>query len=300
MPYLIFLEWDTPGLAHVKVFKRIIDYRVSKYQEIIVAETEDFGKLLVLDGKTQSSEADEFVYHESLVHPAMVLHGSPRRVLILGGGEGATAREVLKYRSVEKVVMVDIDEEVIKVSREHLEFMNRGVFEDPRLELVIGDALDYVFSTSEKFDVVIADLSDPVEAGPSYKLYTREFYERVRSIMEENGVFVTQATSPSSTPRTHSIIYNTVRSVFKHTAYYHVYVPSFQSLWGFVIASDYKDPESLEAELVDEALARLGVETRFYDSIAHKHIFSVPRYLRARIEAEKTVATMDSPAFMPA
>ncbi|MEM0340980.1 MAG: polyamine aminopropyltransferase [Acidilobaceae archaeon] len=300
VPYLLFIEWDTPTHGHVKVLAKIIEYRVSKYQEIIVAETKEFGRLLILDGKTQSSEVDEFIYHESLTHPAMILHGNPKNVLILGGGEGATAREVLKYKSVKRVVMVDIDEEVVRVSREHLEFMNKGVFDNPRLELKIGDALDYVYSTNEKFDVVIADLSDPIEAGPSYKLYTKEFYERLSEILEEGGVFVTQATSPIGSPKVHAVIYNTIRSVFRYASYYHVFVPSFETLWGFVIASNSKDPASLEPEIVDKTLRELNIETRFYDSKAHRHMFSVSKYLRTLIESEKSVAVMDNPVFMPA
>lgn len=299
-PYLIFVEWDTPSHGHVKIFDKIVAYRVSRYQEIIVADTREFGRVLVLDGKTQSSEFDEFVYHESLVHPAMILHGSPRRVLILGGGEGATAREVLKYRCVERVVMVDIDEEVVRVSREYLSFMNKGVFENPRLELVVGDALEYVQNSREKFDVIIADLSDPIEAGPSYKLYTKEFYERVKELLEAGGVFVTQATSPVGSPKAHAVVYNTIKSVFKFAAYYHVYVPSFETLWGFVVASDYRDPASLTPALVDKALESMGIETRFYDSEAHLHIFSIPKNLRKLIESEKSIATLENPVFMPA
>lgn len=294
------MEFDTPTHAHMKGLKRIIHRHRSRYQDIVVAESFDYGLILILDGKTQSSQRDEFVYHEAIVHPAMILHGSPRRVLVLGGGEGATLREVLKYTSVEEAVMVDIDEDVVKVSREHLRFMNEGVFEDKRVKLVIGDALDYVFSTKDRYDVVIADLSDPLEEGPAYKLYTVEFYRRVAEIIGGTGVFVTQATSPTNTPRTHAVIYRTIREVFRYTAYYHVFVPSFEATWGFVIASNGRDPRKLEPEHVDRELHRNNFKTRFYDGEAHKHMFSVPKHLREYIESVDEVSTVEKPVYMPA
>ena len=295
-----YIEFDTPTHAHMKGLKRIIYRHRSKYQDIVVAESFDHGIILILDGKTQSSERDEFVYHEALVHPAMILHGGPRRVLVLGGGEGATLREVLKYPTVEEAVMVDIDEDVVRVSREYLKFMSEGVFEDRRVKLVIGDALDYVFNTREKFDVIIADLTDPLEAGPSYKLYTLEFYRRIAEILEEGGVFVTQATSPTNTPRTHAVIYRTVSSAFRYAAYYHIFMPSFEAVWGFVIASNHRDPGSLKPEVIDETLARYGVKTRFYDSQAHIHMFAIPKHLREYIESVSEVSTMEKPVYMPA
>ncbi len=298
--WLWYIEFDTPTHAHMKGLKRVIHRHRSKYQDILVAESFEYGVLLILDGKTQSSERDEFVYHEALVHPAMILHGNPRKVLVLGGGEGATLREVLKYASVEEAVMVDIDEDVVKISREYLKFMNEGVFEDRRVKLVIGDALEYVFSTKDKYDIVIADLSDPLEGGPAYKLYTLEFYKRVSEIIGDEGVFVTQATSPTNTPRTHAIIYRTVREVFKYATYYHIFIPSFESVWGFVIASNGKDPRMLDEVLVDRELRRHNIKTRFYDGEAHRHMFSVPKHLREYIESVNEISTMEKPAYMPA
>ncbi|MEB3859710.1 MAG: spermidine synthase, partial [Desulfurococcales archaeon] len=161
------VEWSTPSSAHMFSVRRVLYWGKSRYQEIVVLEYEELGKALVLDGKTQSTEYDEFVYHEALVQPAMVLHGNPERVLVLGGGEGATVREVLKFKSVREVVMVDIDEEVVRVSREMLPEWHAGAFDDPRLRLVIGDGYEYVEGSGESFDVIIADLADPIEAGPA-------------------------------------------------------------------------------------------------------------------------------------
>ncbi len=296
-----FIEWGTPTSAHMYGIKKVLYHTRSKYQDIMVAELYDVGKVLILDGKTQSSISDEFVYHEALVHPAMILHGEPREVLILGGGEGATAREVLRFKSVERVVMVDIDDEVIRVSKELLPEWHKGAFDDPRLELLIMDGLEYVEKTTDKFDVIIADLADPLEAGPAYKLYTKEYYDKIKKLLKPGGVFVTQATSPNLTTYTHAVILNTIRSVFKHAVPYMAYVRSFDSTWGFVIASDSKDPLSLKPEYIDKYLSEnVKGENKFYEGIIHLSMFTYPKYLKEIMEKVKDVATLENPVFMPA
>ncbi|MEB3759548.1 MAG: polyamine aminopropyltransferase [Desulfurococcales archaeon] len=295
------IEWGTPASAHMHAVKRFIYHGKSEFQEIQIVEYEELGKALVLDGKTQSALVDEFVYHEALVQPALLLHGNPEKVLVLGGGEGATIREVLRFKSVKKVVMVDIDPVVIDVAKKYLPEWHQGSFNDPRLKLIIGDGYKYVLENKERFDVIIADLADPIEAGPAYKLYVKEFYEAVKKKLLPGGVFVTQATSPTQMPYTHAVIYNTIKSVFKHASYYHVYVKSFDGVWGFVLASDEKDPESLSGMDIDKLIEeKIKGNNRFYDKIAHAHMFSVPKYLREEIESIKDVATLDNPIFTPA
>ena len=149
----------------------------TKYQSVRIVRSNNFGLCLVLDGKIQSSEADEFIYHEALVHPAMLTHPGPTSVFIAGGGEGATLREVLAHNTVKRAVMVDIDEEVIALSRHYLPDHSRGAFDDPRTELYHTDARKYQEKTEDRYDVIIIDLPDPIEEGPAYLLYTREFYQ---------------------------------------------------------------------------------------------------------------------------
>eukprot|EP00960_Hanusia_phi_P020620 607768-Hanusia_phi.AAC.1 len=152
----------------------------SPFQRVQIVTTVPFGKTLVLDDHTQSSQTDEHVYHESLVHPAMLAHGSPKTVFIGGGGEGATAREVLRFKSVERVVMCDLDEIACKMCREHLPEWNRGVYEDKRFEIHYKDALAFLKEwEGPKFDVIIMDISDPIECGPGIGLYFKEFYEEI-------------------------------------------------------------------------------------------------------------------------
>lgn len=295
------IEWSTPASAHMHAIKRVIHHTRSKYQDIMIVEYEELGKALILDGKTQSTLYDEYVYHEALVHPAMVLHGNPKRVLILGGGEGATAREVLRFKTVDRVVMVDIDDVVIDVVKKYLPEMHSGALDDSRLELVIGDGYRYVMESKDQYDVIIADLADPIEAGPAYKLYTKEFYERISGILAPGGVFVTQATSPTQTTMTHAVIYNTIKNVFRYAAPYHVYIKSFDGVWGFVVASNEKDPAVLSPETVDSRLAELvNGSNRFYDGMSHLHMFTILRNIRLEMEQYNEVATLDRPVFMPA
>lgn len=159
-------EYITPWDIYVHGVTRILAYKKTAYQEMYIVETGAYGKGLVLDGKWQSCTGDEFLYHEALVHPAMVAHQAPRTVLVLGGGEGATVREVLRWKTVEQVMMVDIDGEVVEACREHLSEMHQNAFDDSRVELVIGDALQVLDTTPQQWDIIISDLSDPIEEVP--------------------------------------------------------------------------------------------------------------------------------------
>jgi spermidine synthase len=175
----------------------------SAYQTINVVDLDVFGRSLILDGVMQSAECDERIYHESLVHPALCAHPNPKSVFIAGGGEGATgfllqasilvhafsdslfflAREILRFKSVERCVMVDIDDVVIESSKAYLQQHHNGAFDDPRLHLVVGDAEGWIRSTNEKFDVIVMDLPDPQEGGPCWRMYTKEFYSILSSLL---------------------------------------------------------------------------------------------------------------------
>ena len=165
----------------------------SPYQHVLIQDAECFGRSLVLDDKTQSTELDEFVYHEALVQPALIAHPNPRTVFIAGGGEGATAREALRHRSVERVVMVDLDELVVNMCKKYLPNHHQGAFDDPRMKLLHEDALRYIETTDERFDVAIIDVPDPLEAGPAYLLFTQEFYRSMRSRLNPGGIMVAQS-----------------------------------------------------------------------------------------------------------
>ncbi len=285
--------WDiyAHGITHVLAHKK------TQFQEMYIVETGAYGKALVLDGKWQSCTGDEFLYHEPLVHPAMLLHGSPKRVLILGGGEGATAREVLRWKSVEHVAMVDIDGEVVAACREHLAEMHQGAFDDSRLEVIIDDALHVLDRAEGSWDVIISDLSDPIDQGPSYKLFTKEYFEKARKALKPNGVFVVQAgpVSPFEMDM-HACLVSTVQAVFDRTASYASHIPTYAAPWGFVLGSSKEIPIAPDAGETDATLAsKTTGGLCMLDGIALIGLFHTPASLRRRIAEETRIYTLDDP-----
>src|SRR5258706_5823694 len=172
-----FKEWFTPHEAHTHHFKRTIVKTQTPFQSAIVADSTSFGRCLILDGEMQSAENDEFIYHECLVHPALITHPNPKNILIMGGGEGATTREILKHKTVTRVTMVDIDGDVIEFCKKYLTSWHQGSFDHPKHRVVVDGAKKFVETTNEKFDIIISDLPSPIEAGPAYLLYTIQFYK---------------------------------------------------------------------------------------------------------------------------
>eukprot|EP00523_Entomoneis_sp_CCMP467_P016408 CAMPEP_0168783818 /NCGR_PEP_ID=MMETSP0725-20121227/9894_1 /TAXON_ID=265536 /ORGANISM="Amphiprora sp., Strain CCMP467" /LENGTH=366 /DNA_ID=CAMNT_0008833831 /DNA_START=33 /DNA_END=1134 /DNA_ORIENTATION=- len=282
---------------------------------------------LITDGLTQSTEFDEFCYHESLVHPSLIKCAQvrpPETVFIGGGGELATAREVLRHQTVKKLIMVDLDEKVVEVSKQYLpEWGGDNVCNDPRFELVIGDAHEYIHNTEFIFDVIIMDISDPVEAGPGIALYTREFYDFASSKINPGGVFVTQAGMASAVPATVSDldsvedtmsfgpIVNTLGSVFDVSLGYTTNIPSFGSDWGFVMAYNTQQQsreidastwQTPPAEAIDSLLkTQLGDELdslKHYDGLTHCRMFALPKPLRTYVKADKRIMTKSNPIFM--
>ena len=231
----------------------------------------------------------------------MLAHPGPRRIFVAGGGEGATIREVMAHRTVERVVMVDIDREVVELCREHLPSFHRGACDDPRLELHHLDALHFLEHTAESFDVAVIDVPDPLEAGPAVQLYTREFYALLRDRLAPGGVIVAQAgpTGPAFYQQCFSAVANTFRTAFPKTFAYEAFVPSYGSTWGFVLGSLGPDPAALSDDDVDGLIAsRLNGELRHYDGITHGGMFAIPKYLRRAMDEEQRVITKADPLFV--
>jgi len=294
-----FMEFVTPSFIQQFSISDIIYSGKTEFQSVQVIDTPGFGKCLVLDGKMQCSEYDEFIYHEALVHPAMITHPGPETVFIAGGGEGATLREVLAYSTVKKVVMVDIDREVVDICKKLLPFLSQGAFDDSRVELLHTDALKYLDETKEKFDVVIIDLTEPLEEGPSYLLYTREFYRSLTEKLAPSGLVALQSGSTSMIISLGFIaVANTLRTAFPVVAPYRAEIPSFGGSWGFAVASRNLNTCELSPEEVDLRISsRVGKKLRFYDGQTHRGIFTIPKYLREEMVREKRIITVDQPLF---
>ena len=293
--------WDcvTPNLIQQFSVSAMPYTGKSKYQSIQILDSPAFGRCLILDGKIQCSESDEFIYHEALVHPAMITHPRPEAVFVAGGGEGATLREVLAHKTVKKAVMVDIDKKVPQICQKYLPSLSNGALEDKRVELIYMDAMKYVAETREKFDVMIIDLTEPLEEGPAYLLFTKEFYRDLSKKMKKGGIMSLQAGATSvMIPSTFLAVVNTLQAVFSMVAPYQAEIPSFGGPWGFAVASQTLDPRELSSKEVDRRLSsRVSSTLKFYDGPAHPGIFSLPKYLRQQIAEEKRVITKDRPFF---
>jgi spermidine synthase len=296
-------EYITPWDVYSHGVTRILAAARTPFQDMQIVETGVYGKALVLDGKWQSCTGDEFIYHEALVQPAMIAHGDARRALILGGGEGATAREILRWRAVERVVMVDLDGEVVEACRKHLPEMHQGAFDDPRVELRIADAIDFIESTEESWDVVISDLTDPLESGPSFQLFTKEHFEKIRRILAPGGVLVVQAgpTAPVLAAM-HARVVATLRSVFAHVHAYTAHTASYGSPWGFALCTERPIDRRPDPGRVDRLLAEQTTGgLKMIDGETLLGLLQTPAHLRRAIAEESRVFTLaDPPRFFGA
>ncbi|KAG4953727.1 hypothetical protein JHK87_039321 [Glycine soja] len=278
----------------------VLHKAISEYQDIALLDTKRFGKALVLDGKMQSAETDEFVYHECLIHPPLLCHPNPKTVFIMGGGEGSAAREALKHRSMDRVIMCDIDKEVVNFCRKYL-IVNKEAFSHKKLDLVINDAKAELEKRKEKFDIIVGDLADPLEDGPCYQLYTKSFYETIlKPKLNDNGIFVTQA-GPAGIfthKEVFTSIYNTIKQVFKYVIAYTTHVPSFADTWGWVMASD--QPLSICANEMDRRIeARIDGELLYLNGAWFHSSTTMNKTVYQSLQNETHVYTEESARFIP-
>jgi spermidine synthase len=289
-----FFETTTAVEGHMHAIVRTIAEAQTKFQHVEIMETASYGKALVLDGRIQSSQADEFLYHEALVHPGLLLlDAPPTSALVIGGGEGATLREILRYPSIRKAVMVDIDAEVVELCKRHLPEMHQGAFDDPRTEFRAEDARGYLERTAERFDLIVVDLVEPLEEGPACLLFTREFYGLVRDRLTPGGAMTMQAgMTKVGELDFFTSIHRTLRDVFPVVAGYQTFIPCFGTPWGFIVASRKNDPCAQSAASVDRLIAdRVPGSLAYWDGQTHHHAFSLPKFIRRAIDAQMRIAT---------
>ncbi|MEM1546660.1 MAG: polyamine aminopropyltransferase [Candidatus Methanomethylicia archaeon] len=273
---VVLLQSVSEGTALMMKLRRVITNVKTKYQNLIIVEFDEYGRALVLDDLVQSTEADEYIYHESLTHPIMTTHVEPRNILIIGGGEGATLREVLKHSTVSRAVMVDIDGELVNYAERDLEVMHQGSFKDSRAEKIIMDGKEYVKVTNNIFDVVVIDLTDPYGPEIARELYTGQFYREVYKVLTDDGLMVTQAGNSFYYEETYDFILQNINSVFPIVREYNVWIPSFGYACNFIIGSKKYDPASLTIEDINDRLKIRNVKTYFYSGATHKALFLLP------------------------
>jgi len=261
---------------------RIIHREASEIQELLVFETPRFGRVLALDGVIQTTEGDEFIYHEMLVHVPMVAHGNARRVLIIGGGDGGALREVLRH-PVERATMVEIDRSVVDLCREHMPSLSAGAFEDPRADLIIADGIRYVAESADTFDVIIVDSTDPI--GPGEVLFTEAFYADCKKRLTPGGVLVTQCGVPFFQGSEVTDSYRRLTPHFADVGFYVIAVPTY--IGGFMTLGWATDDAGLRSRTVEEIagrVGRLGLDTRYYTPGVHVGAFALPGYVAELID----------------
>lgn len=274
-----------PGEVHLHALTSTIATRKTKYQTVEIVESLHYGKMLILDGDCQSSVKDEYIYHECLNEPAMVCHPDPRNVLVVGGGEGASLRELLRFRSVERIDMCDIDEEAHGMYEQYLPEYHQGAFHDPKVALHFEDARRFIERQADgTYSVIIEDLTDLFEGGPSIVLFTKEFYQHAYRVLDEAGTLcVTSSYLKPTNVAVHKAILDTIRSVFPVARSLYSYVGAYDVPWSYILASKKNDPLMMDAATVDcilsERIGDTGV-LRFYDGITHERIFRVSKDLR--------------------
>ncbi len=273
-------EWLNAHSAYAYRLGPSLHREQSPYQLIEVHDSPQFGKLFKLDGDYMTAEREEFFYHEALVHPAAVSHGQPRSVLILGGGDGGAAEEVLKHRSVQRVVLAELDEAVVRVARQYLQGIHRGALDDARVEIRIGDGLAYVGSTDERFDLVLLDLTDP--DTPASALYSQAFFASVQRLLNPGGSMVLHMGSPIFTPDAVREIHQRLRATFACVAPFGLYIPLYGTYWSLAVCgdgSDGRDPRRVAASAVADTLAANGItDLRYYNAATHQALFALPGY----------------------
>jgi spermidine synthase len=294
--YKWFFEPTTAVEGHMHAIRRTVVEAQTKFQHMEILETPAYGKVLVLDGRIQSSQAEDFVYHEALVHPGMLaVEQAPRSGLVIGGGEGATLREILRYPSVKRAVMVDIDDEVVELCKKHLPEMHQGAFDDPRSETRHEDARAYLEKTSERFDFITIDLVEPLEEGPACLLFTREFYALVRDRLTPGGAMTLQAgMTKLGELDFFSSIHRTLREVFPVVAAYQTFISCFGTPWGFITATKKVDPRRQDGAVIDRLIAdRISDKATlgYWDGQTHQHAFNLPKHIRAALDTQTRVVT---------
>lgn len=252
----------------------------SPYQRVEVYDTPQFGKLFRLDGRLMTSEKEEFFYHECMTHPALLTHPSPTSVLVIGGGDGGSSEEIFKHPSVKRVVMAELDAAVIDVARNHLGEIHRGALDDPRLEIKIGDGYEYVKGTTEKFDLIVLDLTDP--DTPAFHLYSEEFFRLCRERLNPGGILTLHLGTPVYAPETVRKNAANLRKVFKQVHPMALFIPLYGSLWCLGAASDTANPRQMTAEAIAVRLRerRIGA-LKYYNPEVHGALFALPNFVKA-------------------
>jgi spermidine synthase len=259
----------------------------SPWQHIEVWDTPQLGCLFSLDGRPMTSAGDEFIYHECMTHVAALSHPAPRAALVLGGGDGGAARQLLRHPGIARIVVAELDADVVRLTGDYLPQVRGGAFDDPRVELVIGDAADYVAQVARDksalpFDLVVFDLTPP--DSPAAGLYSPQFYRALKSIMSEDALVSLHLGSPLHHPERVGALLESLRTTFANVRPLGAWVPLYGSFWLMAVASDHIDVAAQSELILTARMAERELEgLRFYDACLHATLLTAPRMFRDKL-----------------
>ena len=275
----LYAEWGDQGYTQRFKVSEIVYEVKSGTQNLVVFETPYFGRVLALDGIIQTTERDEFAYHEMLAHVPLFAHGAVEDALIIGGGDGGALREVLRHNSVRRVTLVEIDQAVVDSCRKFLPSLSNGAFDDPRVSLIFEEGSLFLSEITDQFDVIIVDSTDPIGSGEA--LFTEAFYAKCQSSLKGGGILITQNGVPFIQPEELKTSRRRLERVFMDVSFYLTVVPTY--IGGFMALGWATDQTSLRMVPMDTLSGRFmnaGIDTRYYSPEVHKSAFILPPFIK--------------------
>ncbi len=254
----------------------------TEHQHLLIFHNAMFGRVMALDGIVQTTEKDEFIYHEMLTHVPILAHGAVKELLIVGGGDGGMLREVIKHRDIERITQVEIDAKVIEMSKEFLPNHSQGAFDDPRVDIVIDDGMNFVNSSERRFDVIISDSTDPI--GPGESLFTGDFYQACHNCLKPGGILVTQNGVAYMQLDEVTTTAKRLDPVFADWHFYGAAVPTYVGgMMTFAWGCDNTSLRQQQLEVLKERFIASGISTRYYNPAIHQAAFALPQYITEAI-----------------
>ncbi|RUT41358.1 polyamine aminopropyltransferase [Paenibacillus anaericanus] len=268
---LWFTEKQTPVFGITAKIRETLVTEKTDFQDLAIIDTEEFGRMLVLDGMVMTTVKDEFVYHEMVAHPALFTHPNPKHVLVVGGGDGGVIREIIKHQGVEKAVLVDIDGKVIEYSKKYLPEIACEL-DNPRVEVQVNDGYMHIIENKDKYDVIMVDSTEPV--GPAAPLFERGFYQGIYEALKDDGIFVAQTDNPWFKADLIQQVNRDVKEIFPIVRVYGANIPTYPSgLWTFTMGSKKYDPLEVDEKQIPE------IDTKYYTPKLHKAAFVLPKFV---------------------
>lgn len=270
-------EGQISDAAMTYKIKETLVRKKTKFQDLSIVDTYAFGRMLILDGIVQTSINDEYVYHEMITHIPLNTHPNPKKVLVVGGGDGGAIREILKHPSVKKAVLCEIDEDVITECKKYLPEISCAL-DDARCEIFVGDGIKYVHEHKNEFDVIIVDSTDPF--GAAEGLFGGSFYKEIFECLTEDGIFIAQTETPFYLPNVVKKVFNDARDVFPITKLFMAGIPTYPSgFWSFTVGSKKYNPEEVDLSSKDD------LDTKYYTKKLHKACFTLPKFIEDLINS---------------